>query len=84
LNKAHGEAQQLAYEELGRAEAEAELLMSIINSLNGIKLAADKPHTLQNLILMRTAQVIRALNTPAHDDQSKGSNDEDKRKQAKG
>lgn len=82
LNEAQGEAQKLAYEELGRAEAEAELLLSIINSLNGIKLAADQPHTLQNLILMRTAQVIRALNTPAQDGQSKGSNDDDKKEQA--
>lgn len=81
LNQAHGEAQKQAYEELGRAEAEAELLMSIINSLEGIKLASDKPHTLQNLILMRTAQVIRALNTPAHDVHSKDSDDKDKQKQ---
>ena len=65
LNHAFGDAQKLAYEELGRAEAEAELLMSIIHSLDGIKFASNKPQTLQNLILMRTAQVIRALNTPA-------------------
>jgi hypothetical protein len=81
LNEVHGKAQKEAYEELGRAEAEAELLMSIINSLQGIKLASDKPHTLQNLILMRTAQVIRALNTPAPDGQSKDSDDQDKKKQ---
>jgi hypothetical protein len=80
-NHAHGEAQKEAYEELGRAEAEAELLMSIINSLEGIKLASDKPHTLQNLILMRTAQVIRALSTPARDTHSKDSDDPAKKKQ---
>lgn len=81
LNRAQGEAQKQAYEELGRAEAEAELLMSIINSLDGIRLASDKPHTLQNLILMRTAQVIRALNTPAPNGHSKDSDDQDKKKQ---
>jgi len=84
LNEVHGTAQKEAYEELGRAEAEAELLMSIINSLEGIKLASDKPHTLQNLILMRTAQVIRALNTPPHDGHSKDSDDPDKKKQTEG
>jgi hypothetical protein len=84
LNEVHGKAQKEAYEELGRAEAEAELLMSIINSLEGIKLASDKPHTLQNLILMRTAQVIRALNTPPHDGHSKDSDDPDKKKQTEG
>lgn len=81
LNQAHGEAQTQAYEELGRAEAEAELLMSIINSLQGIRLAPDTPHNLENLILMRTAQVIRALNTPAPNGHSKDSDDTDKKKQ---
>lgn len=61
INYAHGEARRMAYEELGRAEAEAELLMSIIHALEGIKLGKDKMHTLQNLILLRTAQVIKAF-----------------------
>ena len=61
INKAHGEARRMEYEELGRAEAEAELLMSIIHALEGIKLGKDKVQTLQNLILLRTAQVIKAL-----------------------
>ncbi len=84
VNQAQGEAQKLAYEELGRAEAEAELLMSILHSLDGIKLGSNKPQTLQNLILMRTAQVIRALNTPAPDGHSKDSEDKDKKKQTEG
>jgi hypothetical protein len=74
LNKAYGDAQKQAYEELGRAEAEAELLMSIIHSLNGIRFGPDKTQTLQNLILMRTAQVIRALNTSTPDSQSNDPN----------
>lgn len=80
LNRAYGEAQKQAYEELGRAEAEAELLMSIIHALDGIKFAADKTQTLQNLILMRTAQVIKALNTPT---QAAKSSTEDKQEQDK-
>lgn len=62
INKEYGHAQKLAYEELGRAEAEAELLMSIIHSLDGIRFGDDKSQNLQNLILIRIAQVIRALN----------------------
>lgn len=73
LNRAYGDAQKQAYEELGRAEAEAELLMSIIHALDGIKFGSDKTQTLQNLILMRTAQVLRALNTRAEDAQSSGA-----------
>ncbi|MEP7133364.1 MAG: hypothetical protein ABI904_00385 [Chloroflexota bacterium] len=69
INKAHGDAQKQAYEELGRAEAEAELLTSIIHALDGVHLGKNKAQTLQNLILMRTAQVIRALNTPPAVDQ---------------
>lgn len=63
INKAYGEAQTLAYQEMGRAEAEAELLMSIIHSMDGIQLGKDKVQTLQNLILLHTAQVIKAFNS---------------------
>jgi hypothetical protein len=71
LNQAHGNAQKAAYEELGRAEAEAELLMSIIHALDGIQMGRDKAQTrqnLENLILLRTAQVIKALNIPPPDE----------------
>jgi hypothetical protein len=70
INQAYGEAQKQAYAELGRAEAEAELLMSIIHSLDGIRFGDDKTQTLQNLILMRTAQVIRALSASSQDEQA--------------
>lgn len=80
LNQAYGSAQIQAYEELGRAEAEAELLMSILHSLGGIEFSADKAQSLQNLILLRTAQVIRALNTP---DTSPESNKEKKESDTK-
>ena len=69
INQAYGEAQKQAYAELGRAEAEAELLMSIIHSLQGIRFGDNNTQTLQNLILMRTAQVIRALSASSPDEQ---------------
>ncbi|HXD09730.1 MAG TPA: hypothetical protein VN653_06675 [Anaerolineales bacterium] len=73
INEAYGHAQKQAYEELGRAEAEAELLMSIIHSLDGIRFGDDKTQTLQNLILIRTAQVIRALNISTPEGLSQGA-----------
>lgn len=76
LNDAHGDAQKQAYEELGRAEAEAELLTSIIHALGGVNLGKNKAQTFHNLILMRTAQVIRALNTPAPNEQISRSSDQ--------
>lgn len=75
INQAYGDAQKLAYEELGRAEAEAELLMSIIHAMDGVNLGANKAQTLQNLILLRTAQVIKALNTPATNEKSTKDSD---------
>jgi hypothetical protein len=83
VNQAQGDAQKQAYEELGRAEAEAELLMSIVHSLDGINLVPNKPQTLQNLILMRTAQVIHALNTPAKEVQPRKSTEVDLNKKQK-
>jgi hypothetical protein len=73
INEAYGHAQKQAYEALGRAEAEAELLMSIIHSLDGIRFGDDKTQTLQNLILIRTAQVIRALNISTTESSSQRS-----------
>jgi hypothetical protein len=74
INEAYGHAQKQAYEELGRAEAEAELLISIIHSLQDIRFGDDKSQTLQNLILIRTAQVIRALNVSTQEDASLHTN----------
>jgi hypothetical protein len=44
--------------------------MSIIHAMDGVQLGPDKVQTLQNLILLRTAQVIKALNTPASNSSS--------------
>ena len=71
INKAHGEAQKKAYEEKERTEAEAELLTSIIQALDGIQLGKDKAQSLQNLILLRTAQVIKAFNDHPADEPQK-------------
>jgi hypothetical protein len=60
--RAYGEAQRIAYQELGRAEAQAEMLMSIIHALDGIDLSKEKKdQNIRNVILIRTAQVLEAL-----------------------
>lgn len=74
INEAEGVAQRTAFEELGRAEAEAELLISIIQGFDGIQPGQDKAQTMQNLILLRTAQVIKAFNNHP-DDESLGNDD---------
>jgi hypothetical protein len=61
LTRAHGEATRLAYEELGRAEAQADLLNSIVAGLDEIGLTDDHRQNLRNLILIRTAQILDGM-----------------------
>jgi hypothetical protein len=49
---------------LGRAEAQAELLMSIIHSLESLDIPEDqKSQAVSNLFLIRTAQVLESMST---------------------
>lgn len=59
--KSYGEAQRMIYQEIGRAEGQAELLMSIIYALNQAALAGDSVQTIRNIVLLRTAQILDAL-----------------------
>lgn len=56
--RAYGDSQRKAYQELGRAEAQAELLMSIVHSIN---LDASKDQAVANLFLIRAAQVLETM-----------------------
>jgi hypothetical protein len=59
--RADAEAQRLRYQEMGRAEAQAEMLMSITRALEDIGLEGDTRDHLRNIVLMRTAQILEAL-----------------------
>jgi len=59
--KAYGEAKRSAYMELGRAEAQAELLMGISGALENIELGDNPQETIQRLVLARTAQLLEAM-----------------------
>ena len=63
--KAFGDAKRLAYQELGRAEGQAEMILSITQALEGLNLEECTAETLQDLILARTAQVLDALREPS-------------------
>jgi hypothetical protein len=64
VEHAYGEARMIAYEELGRAEGQAEMLMSIVHALDSIDLS-DNPQqrrkNVRSLILIRTAQILEGL-----------------------
>jgi hypothetical protein len=59
--RAFGEAKHLAYQELARAEAQAEMIMSITDALRNVSLGSNKTETLRHIFLARTAQILEAL-----------------------
>jgi hypothetical protein len=61
LTRSYGEAQRLAYQEIGRAEAQAEMLISIMHSLSDVNLHSGTRQSLRDVILVRTAQLLEAM-----------------------
>jgi hypothetical protein len=59
--RAFGEARVRAYQELGRAEAQAELIISITQAMEGIPISGDSVQSLRNILMARTAQLLDAL-----------------------
>jgi hypothetical protein len=58
--RAYGESQRKAFQELGRAEAQAEMLISITNSLPTIP-EDQQRETISSLFLIRTAQILETM-----------------------
>jgi hypothetical protein len=61
LTRSYGEAQHLAYQEIARAEAQAEMLISIMHALSDVNLQSGTRQSLRELILVRTAQLLEAM-----------------------
>jgi hypothetical protein len=61
LTRSLGEARHLAYQEIGRAEAQAEMLISIVHALSDMDLHVSNRQSLRDMILVRTAQLIEAM-----------------------
>jgi hypothetical protein len=59
--RSYGEAKHLAYQELARAEAQAEMIMSITDALRNASFGPDKAESLRHIFLARTAQILDAL-----------------------
>ena len=71
ITRAYGEAKRLAYQELGRAEAQAEMILSITDSLRESALDPSTNYNIRKLLLVRTAQVLDAMSSPQNDDSEK-------------
>ncbi len=61
VEAAQADAQRLVAEELGRAEAQADLINSLINALDSIPLRGDPRQHLHSLIVLRTAQMLETM-----------------------
>jgi hypothetical protein len=63
VERATAEARRLYYQEIGRAQAQADMLVNIIESLEDLDVSADSAENLRNIFLARTAQVLETLAT---------------------
>jgi hypothetical protein len=61
IMRAYGESQRLAYEEMGRAEAQAEMLMSIVHGLEDVAARGEPRHNIRALYLARIAQLLEVM-----------------------
>ena len=61
--RATGEAQRTASQELGRAEAQAEMLKNIVNNLESLGKPGEARQNMRALYLARIAQLLDAMST---------------------
>ena len=61
LNRAEADAERLRLQELGRAEAQAEMLVNLVGALGALDLSGNPRENLRNLIILRTAQILEAM-----------------------
>ncbi len=61
VTRAYGEAKRAMYQEIGRAEANAELLIAIADSLQSAELGDDPAGNLRRIFLARTAQLLEII-----------------------
>ncbi len=63
--RAYGDAVRQAYHELGRAEAQADLIMSIAGALSNVDLSTNPAENIRKILLSQTAQLLNTMALPA-------------------
>jgi len=61
VTRAYGKAKHAAYSELGKAEAQAELLMSIVHAIEEEELGQNSEENLRRLFILRVSQLLKSL-----------------------
>jgi hypothetical protein len=75
--QAYGSSQRQIFQELGRAEAQAELLMSIVHSMDNLEIPEDQRNqAVSNMFLIRTAQVLESM-SKVYDTEDQSPSNED-------
>ena len=74
--RAYGDAKLSIYMELGRAEAQAELLIGISSALENVELGDNSVEIIRRLLLVRTAQLIEVMGETSKKELEGGQNDQ--------
>jgi len=61
--RAQGEAQRIAYQEVGRVETQSELLRGILSSFRNIRVSDDHKENIRKIVMARTAQLLDAMSS---------------------
>jgi hypothetical protein len=72
VTEAHGDALQIAYDELGRAEGQAEMLTAISHTLESLGSGETLDERVADLVLLRIGRVLEAMATPPRLSEAKG------------
>lgn len=67
VTRSYGEAQRITYQEIGRAEAQAEMVISIMHALEDLNPRGGTHQSMRDMILVRTAQLLEALSGSSQD-----------------
>lgn len=72
VKKADSEARRITYQELGRAEGQAEMLVAIAQAIDGIDLTGNRAKNIRHVLLSRTAQILEAMHDNRMEDTPPG------------
>ena len=61
VTRAYAEAKRQAYQELGRAEAQAEIILKMMETLKDVAISTSSPVEVRKLLLLRTAQLLDSM-----------------------
>lgn len=76
VSKAYSQAIRQSYQELGRAQAQAEMILSIADALRTANIeGSNSKENLRRLLLARTAQVLDSINRSSVENENRGSGD---------